>query len=249
MIGIVLCAGKGSRIPKLNYPNKCLLRFQEVSLLQKTLSHVNELDEISKVIIVVNYNKDEVIAEAKRSTHKELVIIEQQNLNGIIGAIEQCIPIIGDDDFMLMLGDEYYEIPKYKDFLSCFISSELRILAGVVYVDDNSRINKTYGVTVKNGKLIHFEEKPKNSVNNIMGTGTILFRNSTLKYINKIEVNKQRNERDLVDLLNLSIKDNEQVHIYEISKHYYNINDNHEIEDLNTFLEYRKKGKEESKNG
>lgn len=245
MISIILCAGKGSRIPNLNCPNKCLLRFQGVSLLQKTLSHVNELNEISKVIIVVNYNKDEVIAEAKRSTHKELVIIEQRNLNGIIGAIEQCIPIIGDDDFMLILGDEYYEMPKYKDFISCFINSELSILAGVVYVDDNSRISKTYGVTVIDGNLIHFEEKPKNINNDIMGTGTILFRNSTLKYINKIEVNKQRNERDMVDLLNASLNDNEQVQIYAISKHYYNINDNHEIEDLNTFLEYKKrKGRE-----
>lgn len=249
MISIILCAGKGSRISNLNCPNKCLLRFQDVSLLQKTLSYVNELDEISKVIIVVNYNKDEVIAEAKKSTHKELVIVEQRNLNGIIGAIEQCIPVIGDDDFMLMLGDEYYEMPKYKDFISCFINSELSILAGIVYVDDKTRISKTYGVTVKNDKLIYFEEKPKNSINNIMGTGTILFRNSTLKYMNKIEVNEQRNERDLVDLLNASLNDNEQVQIYEISKHYYNINDNHEIEDLSAFLEYRKKGKEESKNG
>lgn len=83
MISIILCAGKGSRISNLNCPNKCLLRFQDVSLLQKTLSYVNELDEISKVIIVVNYNKDEVIAEAKKSTHKELVIVEQRNLNGM----------------------------------------------------------------------------------------------------------------------------------------------------------------------
>ena len=124
MVGIILCAGKGTRISNLSCPNKCLLRFQDVSLLQKTLSHVNELDEISKVIIVVNYNKDEVIAEAKRSTHKELVIIEQQNMNDIIGAIEQCIPIIGEDDFMLMLGDEYYEFPKYTYFIYSFINFE-----------------------------------------------------------------------------------------------------------------------------
>lgn len=249
MVGIILCAGKGTRISNLTCPNKCLLKFQGISLLEKTLSHVNKLNEISKVIIVVNHNKDDVIAEARKSTDKELVVIEQHNLNGIIGAIEKCILAIGEDDFMLMLGDEYYEMPKYEDFISCFINSELSILAGVVYVDDNSRVSKTYGITKRNDRLIHFEEKPESSSNNIMGTGTILFRNSVLKYIDKIEVNKQRKERDLVGFMNIALKDNKQVQIYEISKHYYNINDDYEIENLNTFLEYRKKGKKESKNG
>ncbi|MFA7204647.1 MAG: hypothetical protein WC188_13170, partial [Candidatus Caldatribacteriota bacterium] len=88
----------------------------------------------------------------------------------------------------------------------------------------------------KGAKLIYFEEKPKNVSNNIMGTGTILFRNTILTYINRVEVNKQRKERDLVDLLNISLKDNKSVQMYEISKYYFNVNDNYEIENLNTYL-------------
>jgi len=246
MVCLILCAGKGTRISNLMCPNKCLLEFNGVSLLQKTLSHINEINQISKVIMVVNYNKDDVIAEVSKRIHKDLVVIEQQNLNGIVGAIEKCKSAIGNEDFMLMLGDEYYEKPKYEDFISHFINSELSILVGIIYVDDSSRIRKTYGITVNDHKLIHFEEKPMNISNNIMGTGTILFRNSILAYISRVEVNKQRKERDLVDLLNISVKDKKLVQIYEISKYYFNINDNYEIDSLNIYLENRK---EESGNG
>ncbi|MDD3092675.1 MAG: sugar phosphate nucleotidyltransferase [Clostridia bacterium] len=236
MVGIILCAGKGSRISNLDCPNKCLLKFQGISLLQRTLSYMNSINEISRVIIVVNHNKDDVITEARKSTFKELIIIEQKNLNGIVGAIEKCIPAINTDDFMLMLGDEYYDNPKYEDFISYFANSKLSILVGVVYVYEKSRISNTYSIHTKGAKLIYFEEKPKNVSNNIMGTGTILFRNTILTYINRVEVNKQRKERDLVDLLNISLKDNKSVQMYEISKYYFNVNDNYEIENLNTYL-------------
>lgn len=106
MISIVLAAGKGERLKPFteNHP-KPLLRFNNVSLLETTLS---VLPPSSKIIVVIDYLGDQIIKELNNFDLSNLEVIWQdKSYKGTMGAVLSAVKLI-DDDFLVICADNIY---------------------------------------------------------------------------------------------------------------------------------------------
>jgi len=84
-------------------------------------------------------------------------------------------------------------------------------------------IRRTYSICSVNNNVRKLVEKPRRIVNNLMGTGIIIFNKEILNKIEYVSINRIRMEKDLIDLINLAILLNEKVSCYNITDKYINI--------------------------
>jgi dTDP-glucose pyrophosphorylase len=59
---------------------------------------------------------------------------------------------------------------------------------------------------------------------NVMGTGNCIFKNEILGYINETPINQQRGEKELPDLIQCAIDEDNIVKSFVICDHYANVN-------------------------
>lgn len=234
MVGVILAAGNGTRISKhINNDNKCTILKQGVPIIMYSLKRLAELEAVVKIIIVVNYQAENIINLCKNSiNNKEIVYVYQENLNGIVEALKCAREHIGIEDFILCLGDEYYENTYYKELISEFYESKYDVLLGTVEVKDRNFIKNNYSIEFNEAKeVVNLEEKPICTPNNIMGTGSVIFKQDVLKYINEVKVNSRFNQIILVDLIKIAIEKKMMVRFNKVADRYLNINT---FEDLKT---------------
>ena len=67
-------------------------------------------------------------------------------------------------------------------------------------------------------------EKPRNPINDIMGTGNCIFKNEIFEYIPYTPINYFRKEKELPDLIQCAVDDGKVVKLFHISARYVNIN-------------------------
>lgn len=86
------------------------------------------------------------------------------------------------------------------------------------------------------GFLYNFIEKPQIVYNNCSGTGNIIFKNTVLGAIKKVKENKERHEKELVDLLNL-ICATGKIQSFVVGNYYCNVNNMNDYLRIIEFLE------------
>ncbi len=193
---LILAAGRGKRLGELSVDrNKCMLPIHHKPLIEYSLDCAVEVDS-SEIIIVIGYKGDEIVKKYGQVYQgKRIVYVEQNEQQGLVHAIECASNVIGNEDFMLMLGDELMIHPRHKDMVDVFNLRKLFGVCGVVNVEDANLVKKTYSVIKDDGdKIIRLIEKPANPQNNIMGTGNCIFKNSILSYIPLTPINQKRKE-------------------------------------------------------
>ncbi|MBU0763045.1 MAG: nucleotidyltransferase family protein [Candidatus Altiarchaeota archaeon] len=229
---LILAAGRGKRLEERTIEtNKCLIPFNgrpliEYSLENAILAHVDE------IVIVVGYLAEEIInkygTNYKGTTIKYCIQKEQK---GLVHAIETSKNIIGDADFLLLLGDEFLIRPNYGPLLNLFFNENYFAVCGVIITKNRGDISKTYSILFDDGKkrVYRLIEKPKNPSNNLMGTGNVIFKNAIFDFIPLTPVNQIRGEKELPDLIQCAIDDNRDVTFYTIGSEYVNVNTPEEI--------------------
>lgn len=235
MKAIILAAGRGNRLSeKTNNINKCMLKLNEKPILEYNVQRASEIDEINEIIIVVGYQKEDIIEYFGFDYNgKSIKYIYQWEQNGLVGAIEIAKEILNGEDFFLLLGDEVLINPNHKEMIYDFLNNDYIFgFCGVVKQEDLSKISKTYGIFTSDdsyeGECINrLIEKPKTPPNNhLQGTGCCVFRNSILDYIDETPVNirRGRHEKELPDLIQCSIDDCKVIKPYIIADSYCNVN-------------------------
>ena len=145
-------------------------------------------------------------------------------------AIECAQKAIGNEDFMLMLGDELLINPRHKEMIDAFQNESLFSICGVVDIEDAALIKKTYSVIQSDDSQIYrLIEKPSKPMNNIMGTGNCIFRGEVFSYIKQTPINQKRGERELPDLIQCAIDEGNPVKSFVICDNYVNVNAPEEI--------------------
>lgn len=240
MTVLILAAGMGTRIGrKTDIQNKCMLKIKGKPILYYNLEHLLTIkDIIQKIIIVVNYKKETIIDYFGSSFHGiPITYVIQKKLDGIVGAIISAQDHIKDDCFLLMLGDEIIVSPRFRQMYSFMVRHQLDGLCGVLNVEDNKRITKTYSLkTTDNNFVIETLEKPKVPYNNLMGTGYCMFYKETLNYLKYTPVNTERNQRELCSWINICISNNMKFKPFKVCKDTININYEEDIEAANALL-------------
>jgi len=237
MKALILAAGRGKRMGELcRENNKCLIKMAGRPLIEYSLDRAYQIDS-SEILIVVGYQA-EAIMNIYNDNYKGKPIkyIFQEEQKGLVHAIECAKIALGEEDFMLMLGDELMINPKHCEMIKYYYDKDLFSLCGVSFVKDKNLVKKTYAVIQNNNRIIKLIEKPENPINNFMGTGNCIFKNEILSYINKTPINPKRNEKELVDLIQIAIDDGRIIESFLVCAKYFNINSYIEISEANSYF-------------
>lgn len=223
---LVLAGGRGKRLGEVTKKeNKCLLNFQGKPLIEYSLENAVRVGVIEIIIVVGHLAKNIINRYGNKFQEHPIRYIVQQKQLGLVHAIETAKEAIGDSDFILMLGDEFFINPYHNDMIEEFKKKNAFAICGVVPVSNLSLISKTYSIKYDiNGRIFQLIEKPEQPDNHFMGTGNIIFRNEILNYIDKTPINKKRNERELPDLIQCAIDDGKEVYYYPFASKYTNVN-------------------------
>jgi dTDP-glucose pyrophosphorylase len=232
---LILAGGRGKRFNEFtNEENKCLYNFRGKPLIEYSLENAMMIG-ITDVIIVVGYLAENIINKYGVSYGNCSIkyVIQREQL-GLVNAIECAKRSIGDSDFLLMLGDEFFINPQHPGMFSAFEEKDAFASCGVISVNDRSLISKTYSILAdsESRRIYRLIEKPEHPTNNLMGSGNVFFRNEILRYIDKTPINPKRNERELPDLIQCAIDDGKDVYYHTLASEYVNVNKAEDIADI-----------------
>jgi len=241
MKAIVLAGGRGTRLNEISESqNKCVIKLAGKLLIEYSLDYAMSVG-IEEIIVVVGYKATDIInACGINYKGKRIRYVLQSEQRGLVHAIECCANAIGDDDFMLSLGDEILVSPKHRAMFEMFQKERVFGICGTVGVEDKKRISRTYAI-VHDGdnRIYRLIEKPTKPMNNLMGTGNCLFRNEILAYIEQTPINQQRGEKELPDLIQCAIDEGNVVKSFVICDYYVNVNSEEDLREAAEHLSAR----------
>ena len=235
MKALILAGGRGKRLEDwTENRNKSMIKLYEKPLIEYNLNHAVEIG-VSEIIIVVCYKKEEIIKnigkEYKGIKVTYVKISEEKIKEGLVTGIEVARRAIGGSDFILMLADEIVMNARLKEMVKKFKREELFAVCGVVFEKDKSSISKTYTAMInEKGRVFRLIEKPKIIINNLKGTGHCILRNEIFNYIERTPINAFREQKELVDLIQVSIDDGKKVYVFPIANGYVNVNTKEDFE-------------------
>lgn len=152
MDGIILAAGKGTRMRELTHATpKPLLHIQGKPILEWSLRMLQP--SVDRVLIVVNYLKEQIADYMRQQTiFEHYALVEQPQALGTGHALQCCQPALHSHDFIVMNGDDLF----HAGAIARLAQAPLGILA--VERDDGS----SFGVIVpdEHGNVARLHEKP-----------------------------------------------------------------------------------------
>lgn len=226
MKALVLAGGRGKRLDHISEKmNKCMIPILGRPVLELNLQNAVAAG-VEEIILVVGYRAEEIINHFGIAFQgKRIRYVIQWEQLGVVHAVECAREAIGASDFFLFLGDEVLWRPHHADMVAEFRKGDVFALCGVLNVKDRDLIRRTYTLIQNEGQVIHrLVEKPRNPLNDIMGTGGCIFRNEALKYIDFTPIHQERREKELPDLIQCAIDDGKLVKSFRICDKYVNIN-------------------------
>lgn len=238
MKALILAGGRGNRLNEVSaYRNKCMVKVNGKPVIEYSLDLAANID-VDEIIIVVGYKAEEIInTYGTIYKNKRLKYVVQQEQRGVVHAIECSKKVLNGKDFILLMGDEILINPKHQELINEFRDSGTFIICGVLRVEDKNFIKRTYGIMQDSRNVIYrLIEKPRNPLNNFMGTGNCVFKNEILSYIEYTPIHHERKEKELPDLIQCAIDDGKPVRSFIICDKYTNINSGEDISVAESFF-------------
>jgi len=233
---LILAGGRGKRLDHLtDEENKCMIEFEGIHLIEHSLENALTIG-VDEIIIVVGHLAERII-NTYGNSYKDIRIkycIQREQL-GLVHAIESAKGAMDGSDFILLLGDEFFRNGNHKTLLKAFAKNDVFAVCGVLEVKNRKHISKTYSILFDKESRIIFRliEKPQNPINNMMGTGNIIFRNQIFDYVKETPINQKRGEKELPDLVQCAIDDGKKVVYDVLASEYVNVNTPEDIRILN----------------
>ena len=205
--GIILAGGLGTRMsPITKSVNKQLLPIYDKPLIYYPLS-ILMLAGIKDVLIIVNKGQVNQFKKILRNGENFGIKIqykEQQKPNGLPEAFIIGEKFINNNNVAMILGDNFF----YAQSLTKTLQKSSKLKNGAkVFLHPVSN-PKLYGIaTIKNKKIVSLKEKPSLTRSNLAVTGLYFFDKNAVK-LSKTLKPSQRNELEIIDLLNKYRKKN-----------------------------------------
>ena len=241
MKAVIPAAGEGKRFNKdSTYMHKCLVPINGKALLLYTLENLTNIKEITECIVIIGENHEKIIDTIGTKVNDTPILFckQKQSVKGVVGAIESAVEEIGNDDFILVLADEFVYENNYAEAIEKFKTSTNECMVGLYYEKHLEYVKKNYTfIKSPDGFLYNFIEKPQIVYNNCSGTGNIIFKNTVLGAIKKVKENKERHEKELVDLLNL-ICATGKIQSFVVGNYYCNVNNMNDYVTRGTSIDY-----------
>lgn len=204
MKGIILAGGNGTRLyPITKTISKQLLPIYNKPMIYYPLSVLinNGIEDILIITTKRDYNIFKALLGDGKECNIKIDYMIQDKPNGIAEAFILGKEFIGDDNVLLILGDNFFHGINFNNKLKRIINKNNFTGAEIFVkeVEDPER----FGIVEisEGGKIISLEEKPKTQKSNLAITGIYIFDNSVLNKVKNIKYSC-RNELEIIDIIN-----------------------------------------------
>ena len=199
MKGIILHGGHGTRLRPLTHTGpKQLLPIANKPMSQYCVESLIDagITEIAIIIGGIGANKVIDYYGNGEKFNVKITYIQQDEPKGIAHAINLCKNFIGDEKFLVFLGDNIIQ-KSIKDFVNEFKNSDAEASILLCEVDNPTQ----FGIAdIKNKQIIKILEKPEIPPTNLAVTGIYLLTPKIFKIIDNLKPS-WRNELEITDAL------------------------------------------------
>jgi len=237
--GILLHGGHGTRLRPLTHTGpKQLLPIANKPMSQYCIESMKEagVTEIAVIIGGVGSNKvREYYADGEKFGVK-ITYIVQDSPRGIAHAISLCRNFIGNNKFLVFLGDNIIQ-KNIHDFANEFVKSDDDASILLCEVENPSR----FGIAdMKNDKITRIMEKPKNPPTNLAVTGIYFLTPKIFEIIDNLKPS-WRNELEITDALQILLSQNNKISYHIITDYWKDTGTPEDIINVNKIILENKK--------
>ena len=218
MKGILLHGGHGTRLRPLTHTGpKQLLPIANKPMSQYCIESMKEagVTEIAIIVGGIGSNKVREYYDDGEKFGVKIIYIEQDSPRGIAHAISLCRNFIGNDKFLVFLGDNIIQ-KNIHDFANKFLESDDDASILLCEVENPSR----FGIAdMKNDKITKIMEKPKDPPTNLAVTGIYFLTPKIFEVIENLKPS-WRNELEITDALQILLSENNKISYYIITDYW-----------------------------
>jgi dTDP-glucose pyrophosphorylase len=238
MKGLIPAAGLGTRLQPITLAiPKELMIVGDKAIIEYVIEAMKQVG-ITEIAIIVGWKKHAILdylGSGKRLGVKISYIVQDKQ-DGLAKAVESAKHIIGDESFLVVLGDDFfYPITFLKEILRFHNDNRADATVGVHVVDDTTR----HGIIKPgaNGRIDDIIEKPSKdqAPSNIGVIGIYLFNSSIFDAITMTKPGLN-NEYQLTDSIKVLIEKNKTVLYKTINGIHIDIGTISDYRNANTFL-------------
>jgi len=218
MKGILLHGGHGTRLRPLTHTGpKQLLPIANKPMSQFCIESMKDAG-VTEIAIIIGGTGADKVKEYYEDGAKfgiKITYVEQNYPKGIAHAISLCKNFIGNEKFLVFLGDNIIQ-KSIKGFAETFEKSSSSASILLCEVDNPSR----FGIAdIKNKKILKIMEKPKNPPTNLAVTGIYFLTSKIFEIISRLKPS-WRNEYEITDALDMLLKEKNEI-TYNIITDYW----------------------------
>ena len=218
MKGIILHGGHGTRLRPLTHTGpKQLLPIANKPMSEYCVEAIKDCDitEIAIIIGGIGSNKVREYYGDGSKFNVKITYIEQDEPKGIAHAINLCKTFVGNDKFLVFLGDNIIQ-KSISNISKKFETGNEDALVLLCEVSNPER----FGIAdVKENKIIKIMEKPKNPPTNLAVTGIYFLTTKIFDIFSRLKPS-WRNELEITDALQMMLEEKNTVN-YEMITDYW----------------------------
>ena len=218
MKGIILHGGHGTRLRPLTHTGpKQLLPIANKPMSQYGIETMisSGIKEIVIIIGGVGANKVREYYGDGKEFGAKFTYIQQDEPRGISHAISLCKDFVGNEKFLVFLGDNILK-DSITGYVEEFLKSDADASVVLCEVENPTR----FGIAdVKDGKIIKIVEKPKEPPTNLAVIGIYLLTPKIFDVINRLKPSS-RNELEITDALQMLLEENNKIIYNTVSENW-----------------------------
>ncbi|HWR64236.1 MAG TPA: sugar phosphate nucleotidyltransferase [Candidatus Thermoplasmatota archaeon] len=238
MKGVIPAAGRGTRLEPVTLAiPKELLIVGDKAIIEYVIEAMKSVG-ITDITIVVGWRKHAILdylGSGERLGVK-LTYVVQDNRTGLAKAVLTAEHVIGDEPFLVILGDNFFYPQTFlKDILAFHKAKKADATIGVAEIEDCTR----HGM-IRPGpdnRILDMVEKPqpKDAPSNLGIIGVYIFSSSIFDAIKKIKPGVN-NEYQLTDAIKMLIDTGSHVYYTKINGKHIDIGTMNDLKKANIFL-------------
>jgi len=238
MKGLIPAAGMGKRLEPITHAiPKELLMVGDKAIIEHVIDSMKQIG-ITEIVIVVGWRKHAILDYLGSGERLGINIsyVVQDKRDGLGKAVYAGKHIIGDDDFLVVLGDNFFHPKNFlNEILYFHKKNNADATIGVAKIQDPTR----HGI-IKPGtddRITDIIEKPskENAPSDLGAIGIYLFNKNIFKAIDKTKPG-YNNEIQLTDSIKILIEEGKKILYKQISGKHIDIGTIEDLEKANSFI-------------